>query len=80
MEFTGPTVYSYFDKWDTDNALKEWCLITLHKEDQTVKIFKFSPEEWFIMLLPENAFLAQKEWMTNTLRKPYIMKTRIQCL
>jgi hypothetical protein len=33
-------------------------------------------EEWFNALLPDNAFLAQKEWMTNTMKKPFVMKVK----
>ena len=33
----------------------------LHKDDETVDNFKFSLEESFTALLPNNTFLAQKE-------------------
>ena len=76
MEFTGAMMYSYFDKCLLDNALEEWRLVMPHEDDQTVKSFKFSLEEWFNALLPDSAFLAQKEWMTNTMKKPFIMKVK----
>ena len=76
MEFTDAMMYSYFNKCLLDNALEEWCSIMPHDDDQTVKNFKFSLEEWFNALLPDNVFLAQKEWMTNTMKKPFIMKVK----
>ena len=76
MEFTGPMMYPYFIKCLTDIVLEEWRSVTLHEEDQMVENFKFSLEEWFNGLLPDNAFLAKKEWMTNSMKKPYIMKVR----
>ena len=74
MEFTGPMMYSYFDKCLMDNALEVWWSVIPHEEDQMVKNFKFLLEEWFNALLLDNAFLAQKERITNTMKKPYIMK------
>ena len=68
VEFKGQMMFSYFDKCLLDNALEEWCSVTPHDDDQTVKNFKFSLKEWFNALLPDNAFLAQKEWMTNTMK------------
>ena len=47
-----------------------------HEDDQTIKNFKFSLEKWFIALLPDNAFLTQKEWMTNSMKKPFTMKVK----
>ena len=38
--------------------------------------FQVSLEEWLSTLLPNNAFLTQNEWMTNTMKKPYIMKVK----
>jgi hypothetical protein len=76
MEFTGVMMYSYFDKCLLDNALEEWRSVTPHEDDQTVENFKISMEEWFNALLPDNAFLAQKEWMMNTMKKPFIMKVK----
>jgi hypothetical protein len=76
MEFTGAMMYSYFNNCLLDNALEEWCSVTPHEDDQTVKNFKFSLEEWFNTLLPNNAFLAQKEWMTNTMKKPFVVKVK----
>ena len=61
MEFTGAMKYSYFDKCLLDNALEEWRSVMPHEDDQAVKNFKFSMEEWFNALLPNNSFLAQKE-------------------
>ena len=71
MEFTGLMMYSYFNKSLTDNALEEWSWVTPNKDDQMVKNFKYFPEEWFITLLPNNTFVTQKEWMTNTMKTPY---------
>ena len=67
---------SFFDKCLLDSALEEWCSVTPHEDDQTVKNFKFSLEEWFHALLPNNAFPAQKEKMRNTMKKPFIMKVK----
>jgi hypothetical protein len=61
MEFTGSMMFSYFYKCLLDNALEELHSVTPHEDDQTVKNFKFSWEECFNALLPDNAFLAQKE-------------------
>ena len=69
-------MYSYFDKCLLDNTLEEWRSVMPHKDDQMVENFKFSLEEWFIALLPDNAFLTQKEWMTNTMKTPYTMKVK----
>ena len=74
MEFTGPMMYSNFNKYLMDNVLEVWRLVTPHEEAQMVKNFKFLLEEWFNALLLDNAFLAQKERITNTMKKPYIMK------
>ena len=76
MELTGPMIISYFNKCLTDNALEEWRAVTQHKDNQMAENFKYSIEEWFIILLPDNAFLTQKEWMTNTMKKPYIMEVK----
>ena len=43
------------------------------------KKFQYSQEEWLIFLLPDNAFVSQKEWMTNVMRKPYSMKVKDFC-
>ena len=76
MELTGAMMYSYFNKCLLDNALEEWHLVMPHEDDQTVENFMFSLEEWFNALLPDNAFLSQKEWMMNTMKKPFIMKVK----
>ena len=76
MTFTGPLSYSYFDKCLTDNALEEWRSVTPHQDDQTLENFKYSQEEWLTSLLPDNAFVSQKEWMANVMRKPYTMKVK----
>ena len=68
MNFTGAIMFSYFDKCLLDNALDEWRSVTPHEDDQTVKNFKYSLEEWFMVLLPDDAFLAQKEWMANVMK------------
>ena len=73
MELTGAMMYSYFNKCLLDNALEEWHLVMPHEDDQTVENFMFSLEEWFNALLPDNAFLSQKEWMMNTMKKPVII-------
>ena len=61
MNFTGTMMYSYFNKCLVDNALEEWWLVTPHENNQTPEYFKYSLEEWFSTLLPDNAFLTQKE-------------------
>ena len=33
MTFTGPLMYSYFNKCLTDNALEEWHSVTPHPDD-----------------------------------------------
>ena len=76
MEFTGAIMYSYFNMCLLDNALEEWHSVMPHDDDQAVKNFKFSMEEWFNALLPNNAFFAQKEWMMNTMKKLFIMKVK----
>ena len=76
MTFTGPLMYSYFNKCLTDNALEEWRSVTPHPDDQTIENFQYSQEEWLTSLLPDNAFVSQKEWMTNVMRKPYSMKVK----
>ena len=59
-----------------DNALEEWRAVTPHEEDHTEENFKYSLEEWFSTLLPDNAFLTQKEWMTNSMKKPFSMQVK----
>ena len=76
MNFTGTMMYSYFNKCLLDNALEEWLPVTPHKDDQTPENFKYTLEEWFSKLLPDNAFLTQKEWMTNSMKKPFGMKVK----
>ena len=76
MAFTGPLMYSYFNKCLTDNPLEEWRSVTPHPDDQTIENFQYSQEEWLTSLLPDNAFVSQKEWMTNVMRKPYSMKVK----
>ena len=76
MNFTGTMMFSYFNKCLMDNALEEWRSVTPHEDDQTVETFKYSIEEWFSTLLPDNAFLIQKEWMTNTMKKPFVMRVK----
>ena len=56
--------------------LKYGGSIMLHEDDQLVKNFKISCEEWFIALLPDNAFLTQKGWMANTMMTLYTMKVK----
>ena len=61
MKYTGLMMFSDFNICLLDNAHEEWCSVMPHKDDQTVESFKFHLEEWFNALLPDNAFLAQKE-------------------
>ena len=76
MNFTGTMMYSYFIKCLLDNGLEEWWLVTPHEDDQTPESFKFYLEERFSTLLPDNAFLTLKEWMTNTMKKPFVMRVK----
>jgi hypothetical protein len=76
MAFTGPLMYSYFDKCLTDNSLEEWYSVTPHPDDQTIENFQYSQGEWLTSLLPDNLFVSQKEWMTNVMHKPYSMKVK----
>ena len=76
MNFTGTMMFLYFNKCLTDNALEEWQSVTPHEDNQTVETFKYLIEEWFSALLPDNAFLIQKEWMTNTMKKPFVMRVK----
>ena len=76
MAFNGPLMYSYFDKCLTDNALEERRSVTPHPDDQMIENFQYSQEEWLTSLHPDNAFVYQKEWMTNVMRKPYSMKIK----
>ena len=69
MAFSGLLMYSYFDKCFTDNALEESCSITQHQDDQTIENVQYSQEEWITSLFPDNAFVSQKEWMTNVMHK-----------
>ena len=69
-------MYSYFNKCLMDNVLKEWLLVTPHEDNQTPENFKFSLEKLFSTLLPDNAFLTQKEWMINSMKKPFGMKAK----
>ena len=46
MAFTGPLLYSYFDKCLTDNALEEWRSVTPHQDNQTLENFRYPQEEW----------------------------------
>ena len=61
MELTGSLMFSYFDKCLADNALEEWRSVTPHSDDQTTETFDYSVEEWLTSLLPDNAFVSQKE-------------------
>ena len=76
IEFTGPMLFSYFNKCLLDYAPDVWWSVMLHKDDPTIKNFKFSLKEWVTTLLPDNNFLAQKEWMTHTMKKPYTIKVK----
>ena len=76
MNFTGAMMYLYFNKCLLDNVLEEWQTVTPHEEDQMEENFKYSLEELFLTLLPDNAFLTQKEWMKNSMKKPFGMKVK----
>ena len=76
MNFTGAMLYLHFNKCLLDNALEKWRAVTPHEEDHTEENFKYSLEEWFSTLLPDNAFLTQKEWMMNSMKKPFSMKVK----
>jgi hypothetical protein len=69
-------LFSYFNKCLLDYALDVWWSVMLHNDDPTIKSFKFSLKEWVINLLPDNKFLAKKEWMTHTMKKPYTIKVK----
>ena len=69
-------MYSYFDESHLDHALEEWRSVPPLENDQIVENFKFSLKEWFTALQLDNTLLAQKEWMTNTMKKPYTMKVK----
>jgi hypothetical protein len=76
MKLTGSLIFSYFDKGLAHNALEEWRSVMPHSDNQTTENFDYSIEEWLISLLPDNAFVSQKEWMTNMMRKPFTMKMK----
>ena len=57
MGYSGPIMYSYFDKCLLNDALEEWQSIMPHEGDQTVENLEFSLEEWVTNILPDNAFL-----------------------
>ena len=76
MTFIGLLSYSYFNKCLTDNAPEEWRSVTPYQDDQALENFKNSQEVWLTSLLPENAFVSQKEWMANIMHKPYTMKVK----
>ena len=76
MAFSGSLMFSYFNKCLTDSALEEWQLVTPHQDDQTIENFQYFQEEWLTPLLPDNAFVSQKEGMTNVMQKPYSMKVK----
>ena len=76
MNFTDLMMFLYFNKCLLDNPLEEWQSVTPHEENQTVENFKYLLEEWFSALPPGNVFLIHKEWMTNTMKKPFIMRVK----
>ena len=76
MELTGSLMFPYFDKCLADNALEEWHSVMPHSDNQTTKTFDYSIEEWLTSLLPDNAFVSQKEWITNMMQKSYTMKVK----
>ena len=69
-------VFAYFNTCLLDNALEEWHSVTPHEDNQTVENFKFFLLEWFNAFLPNNTFLTQKEWMTNTTKNLYTLKVK----
>ena len=76
LDFMGTMMYSYLNKCLMDNALEERRSVTPHEDNQTTENVRFSLEEWFSTLLPDNAFLTQKEWMTNSMKKPFGMRVK----
>jgi hypothetical protein len=76
MAFSGLLMFSNIDMCFTDNALEEWQLVTPHQDDQTIEKFQYFQEEWLTSLLPDNAFVSQKEGMTNIMQKPYSIKVK----
>ena len=48
----------------------------LHSDNQTAENIDFSFEEWLTSLLPDNAYVSQKEWMINMMQKPYTTKVK----
>ena len=76
MELTGSLMFSYFDKGLADNTLEEWHSVMPHSDNQTTETFEYLIEEWLTLLLSDNAFVSQKEWMTNMMQKPYTMMVK----
>ena len=74
--FTGPIMFLYFNKCLLDYSLGEWQSVTPHEDDQTVENFRYVLKKWFSALLPNNTFLIQKVWMTNTMKKSFIMRVK----
>ena len=71
MAFTGSLMYAYFKKCWTDNALEKRHSVTPYQDDQTIENFSALKKNG---LLPDNLFVSQKEWKTNVMRKPYLIK------
>ena len=69
-------VFAYFNTCFLDIALEEWHSVTPHEDNQTVENFKFFLLEWFNAFWPNNTFLTQKEWMTNTTKNLYTLKVK----
>ena len=77
MQCSGPDLFNYFAKCLTMNALAEWRIVTpLAQEDCTKDSFLTVQQAWLESLLPHHAFLCQKEWMNNTLKRPFTMKVQ----
>ena len=76
MELTASLMFSYFDKCLADNSLEEWHSVMPHIDNQTAENFDISIEIWLTSLLPDNAFVSQKEWITNMMQKSYTMKVK----
>ena len=60
MVFTGPLMYSYFDKCLTDNALEVWRSVTPHPDDQTIEnfqsIYNYARSDTRTLFLPYASF------------------------
>ena len=53
-----------------------YCYTAYAQEVCTKDSFLMAQQTWLELLLPHDAFLFQKEWMNNTLKKPFTMKVQ----